>query len=142
MTALITLIGKKLAKEGELFVYLGSGPTCKKCRLKTVCSNLQEGRTYRIVKIRDKEHTCDLHEEGVAVVEVEQMPAEVNVRKEEAEGTAVSYQPIKCDNTTCNEYGACVPRIKEKEYKIVEVMEDVECPRGFSLKKVAIDDLE
>lgn len=139
--ALITLIGKNLAKGGVEFIYLGQSQTCKKCRLKTVCSNLKERRTYRVVKVREKEHKCALHEGGVVVVEVEQLPAEVNIRKEEAEGTAVAYQPIKCNNVMCNEYTACVPGIKEKEYKIVKTMDNVECPLGYALKKVALDDL-
>jgi hypothetical protein len=140
--ALITLVGKKMAKEGEEFVYMGLSQTCKKCRLKTVCSNLKEGRTYRIVKVRDKEHKCDLHEEGVMVVEVEQLPAEVNIRKEEAEGTAVAYHPVRCDEVLCKDYDACVPGIKEKDYKIVETIGDVDCPKNYKLKKVRIDDLE
>lgn len=139
---LITLIGKDLAKNGVEFVYVGQTQTCKKCRLKTVCSNLREGRTYHIVKVREKEHKCALHEGGVMVVEVEQLPAEVNIRKEEAEGTVVAYQPIKCNNSLCNEYTACVSGIKEKEYKIIRTMDDVECPIGYTLKKVALDDLK
>ena len=139
---LITLVGKKMAKEGVEFVYLGINDICRSCRLKTVCSNLQEGRTYRIVKIRDKTHECPLHEEGVVVVEVEKLPIEVNIKKEEAEATAVSYHAIKCDRVLCDEYDACVPGIREKDYRILEVVGDVKCPRGLSLRKVLIDDIK
>ena len=139
---LITLVGKKMAEEGNEFVYLGINEICRGCRLKTVCSNLQEGRTYRIIKVRDKTHECPLHEGGVMVVEVEKLPVEVNIKKEEAEATAVSYHAIKCDKAMCPEYNACVPGIKEKEYRIVEVVGDVECPKGFSLRKVLIDDIK
>ena len=140
--ALITLIGKKLAKKDNEFVYAGLNQTCKKCRLKTVCSNLNEGRAYRILKVREKEHKCPLHDGGVAVVEVEQLPASVNIRKEEAEGTAVAFHPIKCDNTPCMEHNACVSGIKEKEYRIVKTVGDVQCPKGYALKRVEIDDLK
>ncbi|MCD6447453.1 MAG: UPF0179 family protein [Thermoplasmata archaeon] len=139
---LITLIGKKLAQEGNEFVYLGITQQCKNCRLKTVCSNLQEGRTYRITKIRDKTHQCKIHDGGVIVVEVEKLPAEVNVKEKEAEATAIEYHRIKCNNVACKEYEACVPKIKEKEYKIIEVKGNVECPRGFKLKKILVDDIK
>ena len=57
---LVTLIGKKLAKVGNEFVYLGITQKCRNCRLKTVCSNLQEGRTYKIERGRlyFKPHTA------------------------------------------------------------------------------------
>lgn len=140
--ALITLVGKKLAKVGNEFIYVGITQKCRNCRLKTVCSNLQEGRTYKIVKIRDKSHDCDLHEEGVIAVEVEKMPAVVNVKSEEAEATAVNHHKINCDDTFCKEYEACVPPIKEKEYKILKVIGDVKCPKGYKLRKVEIDDMK
>ena len=118
---LITLVGKKLAKKGTVFVYVALNKQCKKCRLKTICSNLQEGREYKIVKIREKSHKCDIHEDNlVVVVEVEKLPAEVNIRKEESEATVVAYHPIKCNKTSCEEHEGCVPGIKEKEYKIIE----------------------
>lgn len=139
---IITLVGKKLAKVGNEFIYLGITQKCRNCKLKTVCSNLQEGRIYKIVKLRDKEHACSLHEEGVVAVEVQKLPHEVNVKKEEAEATAVAFHKIKCNNISCNEYMFCHPPIKEKEYKIVEVKEDVECPRGYNLKRILIDDLK
>ena len=139
---MITLVGKKLAEVGNEFIYIGITQKCRSCRLKTVCSNLQEGRTYRITKVRDKTHECPLHENGVVVVEVEKLPAEVNIKREEAEATAVSYHAIKCDRVMCPEYNACVPGIKEKEYRIVEAVGDVECPREIPLKKVLIDDIK
>ncbi len=139
--ALITLVGKKLAEVGNEFIYIGITQKCRSCRLKTVCSNLQEGRAYKVVKIRDKSHDCDLHEEGVVAVEVEKLPAIVNIKSEEAEATAVNYHKINCDNNFCKEYEACVPIIKEKEYKILKLIGDVKCPEGYKLKKVEIDDM-
>ena len=56
---MVTLIGKKLAKEGNEIMYLGITQKCKNCKLKTVCSNLQEGRVYKIVKVREKFHEAD-----------------------------------------------------------------------------------
>jgi len=136
----VTLIGKKLAKEGVEFIYLGITKTCRSCKLKTVCSNLEEERRYRIKKVRNKSHKCSLHGEVVAV-EVEKMPIVVNVKKEQAEATAVEYHPINCDFVGCKEYQHCNAPIKEKEYRILNVIGDVECPKGYDLKKIEIDDM-
>lgn len=69
---LVTLIGEKLANEGEEFIYLGPNKECGNCKLKTVCFNLKPGRTYKITKIRDKRHSCNVHDENVIVVEVQE----------------------------------------------------------------------
>ena len=67
---LVTLIGERLAKEDEEFIYLGPNNDCRRCKLKTVCFNLKPGRRYKIIDIRDKRHSCELHEGNAAVVEV------------------------------------------------------------------------
>ena len=72
---LVTLVGEQLAVEGEEFTYLGSNNECRNCQLKTVCFNLKPGRKYRITKLRDKHHDCNIHEGKVIVVEVEELPA-------------------------------------------------------------------
>ena len=72
--ALITLIGKKLAIEGSKFIYLGTNNGCRKCKLKTVCFNLKPGSTYKITKIRDKPHSCNVHYGNVVPVEVQEIP--------------------------------------------------------------------
>lgn len=138
---LVTLIGKKLAKVGNEIIYVGITQKCKNCKLKTVCSNLQEGRRYRITKVRNKFHECGLHDGGVVAVEVEKLPAVVNIKKEQAEATAINFRQVRCDNISCKEYDYCNSPIKEKEYRIVKVVGDVECERGNELKKVMIDDL-
>lgn len=70
---LVTLIGEKLANEGDKFIYLGPNNGCASCKLKTVCFNLKPGKHYNIVKVRDKRHSCDVHDEGVIVVEVQEL---------------------------------------------------------------------
>ena len=42
----ITLIGKKLAKEGEEFFFEGEAPECEQSRLKNTCMGLERGRRY------------------------------------------------------------------------------------------------
>jgi uncharacterized protein (UPF0179 family) len=70
---LVTLIGEKLAKENDEFIYLGPQNDCKNCKLKTVCFNLKTGGRYKITKVRDKRHSCSLHEGNAAVVEVQEI---------------------------------------------------------------------
>jgi uncharacterized protein (UPF0179 family) len=70
---LVTLIGEKLANEGAEFLYLGPNNGCRNCKLKTVCFNLKTGKKYKITKIRDKRHNCNIHDENVQVVEVQEL---------------------------------------------------------------------
>lgn len=138
--AFVTLIGKTLAKEGTEFTYVGITRKCRNCKLKTVCSNLKTGRSYRIFKVREKEHECDLHQGGVMAVEIEKLPIQVAVKKKQAEGTVTSFTEENCEEHTCKNFYLCHPGINEKEYTIVEVLEDIKCPLGYKLKKVVLDD--
>jgi len=136
----VTLIGEKLAKKGNEFVYFGITQQCRGCKLKMVCSNLKEGRKYRIIKVRDAHHECGLYEGGVVAVEIEKLPTITTIGKESAEGTKVTYKEVECNNVGCENYKLCHPGVKEKKYNIIGVIEDVECPLGYELKKVALDD--
>jgi len=137
----VTLIGEKLAKEGNEFVYFGITKQCRGCKLKMVCSNLKEGRKYRITKVRENaHHNCGLYEGGVVAVEIEKLPIITTISKESAEGTKVTYKEVDCDNISCENYRLCHPGVKETKYNIIEVIEDVKCPLGYELKKVALDD--
>ncbi len=135
----VTLVGVKIAKEGNEFLYYGMANTCKNCKLKNVCLNLEEGRVYKILKVREKKHDCPLHEGGVIAVEVEKIPYKINVKEQEAEATSISFKPIRCNEFSCNEYQFCNPKIKEKEYRILRVLGNVECIKGYKLKKIVID---
>jgi uncharacterized protein (UPF0179 family) len=72
---LITLIGEKLANKGTKFKYLGPNNGCENCKLKKLCFNLKQNSIYKITKIRDKRHDCNVHEENVTVVEVQELPS-------------------------------------------------------------------
>ena len=70
---MITLIGKDLAKKGNEFIFYGPANECNDCRFKSSCvGNLEEGRKYKIVDIKDNEQKCLIHAENVVIpVEVE-----------------------------------------------------------------------
>ena len=139
---LVTLIGEKLAVEGEEFVYLGANNECKNCKLKTVCFNLKPGRKYKISKLRDKQHNCNVHEGNVIVVEVIEMPITAAIDKKLSEGTSTKVDPIECKNIGCNSYEICTNRAlqKDKTYKIKKAYDKIDCPKGYNLYKIDIVD--
>ena len=91
--SLVTLIGEKLAKESDEFIYVGPNNECRNCKLKTVCFNLKLGRQYKIIKIREKRHSCNIHEGDVAVVEVQEMPITTTIDKKLSEGSISKIEP-------------------------------------------------
>ncbi len=139
---LVTLVGEQLALEGQEFTYLGSNSECRNCQLKTVCFNLKQGRTYRITKIRDKSHDCNIHEGKVIVVEVEELPLTVAISKEHPEGATISIEKKDCKNIGCEVYDICTNTAFQngKNYTIKKVYEKIKCPRHFELYKVDVID--
>ncbi|MBD3263343.1 hypothetical protein GF374_03110 [Candidatus Woesearchaeota archaeon] len=140
--ALVTLIGEKLAIEGEEFIYLGPNSECKNCRLKTVCFNLKPGRKYKIEKLREKQHDCNVHEGKVVVVEVSEMPISTAIDKNLPQGTTTKVEKNDCGNIGCNNYEICtnIALQKNKTYKIKKVYGKINCPKGYNLYKVDLED--
>ncbi|MDK2790268.1 MAG: uncharacterized protein PWP15_775 [Methanothermococcus sp.] len=140
----ITLIGSELAKTGNEFIYVGLLEECESCRFKRIChNNLEEGKRYKIVSVRSANHPCDIHENGVKVVEV--VPAEFVIiieSKKALEGVTLSHSDIQCDNVLCENYLLCHPEGICEKYKVVSVLnEKIKCPKGISVKKVVISPL-
>jgi len=139
---LVTLVGEHLAVEGEEFTYLGSNSECRNCQLKTVCFNLKPGRQYRITKLRDKHHDCNVHEGTVIVVEVEELPLTVSIPKNISEGATTTIEKQDCKNIGCNSYEICTSEALQngKTYTIKKVYERIQCPKNHELYKVDITD--
>ncbi len=138
----VTLVGETQAKEGQMFVFVGPLTECRDCRLKTVCFNLQEGRTYIIKSVRTIHHDCKVHEGGVRVVEVEKAPIRTTIPARAAlEGTTYAWQGKECQNLGCSRYILCTPKgMKAAEkYRVVKVVGYVDCPDGEVLKEVVLD---
>ena len=137
---LVTLIGEKLAVEKDEFIFLGPQNDCKNCKLKTVCFNLKQGRRYKIIKVRDKKHSCNIHEGSAAVVEVQEMPTYVAVDEKISEGRATKIEKRECKNISCEHYSLCFNRgIQEnKEYQIKKIHETINCPAGYNLRKAEL----
>jgi len=139
---LVTLIGEHLAVEGEEFTYLGSNNECRNCQLKTVCFNLKPGRSYRVSKLRDKRHACDVHEGNVVVVEVEELPITVAVTKEPKEGATTTVTKKECKNIGCDFFEICTTSAFQdgKDYAVKKVYGKIDCPKHDVLFKVDITD--
>ena len=138
----IALVGKRNARVGYEFQYIGLSHDCRECPLKNVCGSLEQGKIYRVVSMRDKEHPCRSHDmNSVATVEVEEMPAEIVVpRKIAIEGTIFTYEGSKCDRHNCKYYTECnIMGLKNgTRLKIEKIIENVDCPDGRQLSKVLV----
>ncbi len=128
---IITLVGKELAKEGVEFQYLGPLMECRTCRLKNACFSLVEGKWYRVVKVRDKEHECKIHDGGVAVtVEVEEIPVPILLDiKTIVEGEILEYHRLHCKDVKCNDMDLCrPPGLRDgTRIKIVKILGKEKC---------------
>jgi len=139
---LVTLIGEKLAKENDEFIYLGPQNDCKNCKLKTVCFNLKPGGRYKITKVRDKRHSCSVHDGNAAVVEVQEMPIITSIDKRISEGNITKIEKKECNNIGCKHYKLCFSiRIQhDKQYKVEKIYEHIECQEGYELQKAELSD--
>lgn len=138
---LVTLIGEKLAKVNLEFVYIGPQNDCRNCKLKTVCFNLKQGRHYKITKLRDKRHSCNVHDGLVAIVEVQELPIITCIDKKFSKGDTSKIEVKNCNNIGCKHYEICMtPLQKDKEYKIIKTFEDIDCAIGYTLQKAELTD--
>lgn len=138
----VTLIGEKIAKVGSEFIYCGPLTECKDCRLKNVCFALDEGKRYRITKVRDVKHDCDVHENGARVVEVQKCETPLLVESRIAiNGSTLTYSMREpCLNIGCEHFRLCFPQyVKDGEkLKIIAVGTEVNCPVGTKLTEIKL----
>lgn len=138
----MTLIGENQAIENGEFRYIGPINECRSCKLKTVCFNLKIGRTYKIIKVRDKRHNCNLHEGKAVVVEVQELPIIVSIDKRLSEGSITKIEPKECKMINCINYEIChIATVhNDKTYRIVKIYESLECPLDYDLKRAELTD--
>ena len=133
----ITLVGLKQAKNGFSFMHEGPLKECEGCGVYSVCmTNLEPGRIYRVVDVRDKVFSCKIHEEGARVVEVTELDLEAAIESRLAfPDGVIPYQPQECKGISCVNYRICAPQGLKKgdKYKILEVKGQVKCPLARSL---------
>lgn len=141
---MITLIGKDLAKEGNEFIFYGPAEECNDCRFKSSCvGNLEEGRKYKIVSLKDNEQKCPIHAENTVIpVEVERSGISLLTESKSIfEGSTFTYNAPNCDET-CEFMDLCFPEgLKENDKCIVlknEGKHKEECKRGYRLNKLTL----
>lgn len=138
----VTLIGEKIAKVGLEFLYTGALSDCKDCKLRNVCFALDEGKQYKIIRVRDVKHDCEIHEGGARVVEVEKTDMQMLVESRLGiAGSTMTYTPRdRCLNFACDRYRLCFPLFVKpgERFKITSVVSEVQCPEGLKLAEVRL----
>lgn len=138
----VTLIGVRMAKTGNVFVFRGKTPDCEGCKLKNTCMNLDIGGQYKVVSVRDSPPIdCAVHDKGVQAVEVVEAPWTVLLESRMVrQGSAVVYEPVTCNETGCDMFEMCQNPgpVPGNRYTIVNVVGEPnsDCIKDYSLKIV------
>jgi uncharacterized protein (UPF0179 family) len=137
---LISLIGETNAVEGFEFVYVGPTPDCKNCKVKNACMNLEEGQRYMVLRRREVEHPCKLHDK-VCVVEVERIPFDIAVDGRHAEkDTIITVETSTCLRMDCENHSICCPTFfSPGKYRVIGVGDGLVCHLGNDLKAVSVE---
>ncbi len=108
---IITLVGKRQAREGVEFLYMGRATKCIECPLRKVCCDkLEPNRAYTIVGVRDRTHDCPIHEDGVQLVEVIEGERVIALPSPQLfEGVTFTFYTRPCEKRKCEYFGACNP---------------------------------
>jgi len=145
MTAVskITVIGNRLAKPGNTFYFLKEQEECQKCKIRGTCLNLDAGRKYQIISVRNTMLlSCGLHDGGVIAVNVKNAPIDAYVDSKKAiVGSKISFDPIKMERSDSENADEDLfhPKGLEKGDKCVvkEIFESVE-KDGKTYKRVSL----
>ncbi len=139
----VTLIGSMLARPGLEFIYEGFSAECEGCKMRKTCHNLQQGKKYRIVEVRQgTKHDCPVHLESVSAVEVTESPVVALIGADMAIVNSKIQYEFSCTRTACRSYELCHPEgiIEGEKYIVGEVLGNAPdiCERGRSLKLVEL----
>ena len=138
---MITVVPEEFADIGKTFVYTGEDPLCDKCRIRSICFNLDKGARYRVKALRPTFHDCEAAEGRVRVVEVERIDREAAVDTKGAmEGATVTFSKPECPHIGCPHYLLCHPEGIDEGDKvtIVTMGKKVDCALGLSRAPVII----
>ncbi len=141
---IITLIGTRLAKVGNEFIFKGAAKECEPCKFNKTCLGLNQGSKYRIVNLRNSAKLeCFIHDSGVCAVEVIEAPIRMAIESRKAiKGSKIAYEQLSCNYPDCDNFVLCRPSgIKAGEkFSIIDVEDDLEepCNKNYQLKVVEI----
>ncbi len=140
--SVITLVGVKQAKKGFVFIHKGPSSNCEGCKYYQVCiRNLETGRVYKVVKLREKVFPCMLHEAGARVVEVVEsnilaaLPSKLAI-----EGAVITFRKGDCNVQACEHLELCAPRglANGDQCTVLKIGEKILCPNDLSLVKALL----
>jgi uncharacterized protein (UPF0179 family) len=139
---IVTLIGSGQAKLGTIFIHKGPGSKCLDCDYFKVCvQNVESGRVYEIVGVRNKFLPCSQYETEMRVVEVAdaKIPSSLPI-KQAIHDAVVVFQAPECRNEECESHELCFPLgLKAGDRcEILEVTETFQCPFETSRKRVVL----
>jgi len=136
------LTGVSQAKVGELFIHRGPGLKCGGCKYFDVCAkNLEIGRIYKIVNLRDKILTCEMHNIEMRVVEVVEAEVEAAINPKQAiEGIIFTFHPQICNRQDCENISICLPEALRDgdRCRVVNIYGALKCPRDLQLARVLL----
>jgi len=137
---IITMVGERQARPKFAFLYSGPSRACRGCGYLKVCQEkLDQGSVYEIVKVRDKEIPCNVHEDKARVVEVVEADLSVALNQRETfEGATLTIRSSECDNKSCPNFSICMPPGLQKrgKYRIIRVLGPISCPLRRPLVEV------
>ncbi|KJE49388.1 MULTISPECIES: UPF0179 family protein [Acidiplasma] len=138
----ITLIGVDLARKGDVFTFVGPlTGKCDECRIRNVCFNLEEGKRYKIVNVKEQINPCFIFNKNkVSTVEVEEMPNTFNVQysRHLIDGISLELKSMKCDYITCPFIEKCnlINYKGSKKIVVRKVLGKIKCPKGYDMREV------
>ena len=139
---LVTLVSINQAKEGFTFLHKGAAPKCEQCEYFHVCvKNLEPGRVYRVVGLREKRVQCESAETDMIVVEVIESEIEGAIPSKQAmEGAVMFFQTGECHKEGCENLDLCFPKglLNGDRCQEVKITGNLRCPQGLSLTKVVL----
>lgn len=141
MKKIITLVDPERAQKGYQFVHYGSAEECEDCDFRMVCiDNLEEGRKYEVIGLKDLEHECELYG-TVRVVEVKESDHLLAVDPKYAFiGSSIHFTPVGCGNVFCENSKFCNPEgiTEGDKCEIVDTFGKIECEKGYDLQTIKV----
>ncbi len=141
--ARVSFIGTQIAKEGLEFTFAGPLQECSSCKVKNVCFSLEQGRDYRITKVREKTNPCGIFlGDRATAVEVEELDGFLNVKYDLSiqEGSTINTISMKCDNHACRNIETCnLIFMKEGvKAKIESAGDKIDCPKRYDMRRIKV----
>lgn len=139
----VTVVGEKWARVGARFLNDHPCEAARGCPIAQACQNLPWNRPFVVTAVRGVHHdVCTLHEGGVRVVEVEELPLAASLEVSKTRGTAAHWMPPVCHMRGCPNWDRCFSPslVPGRDYELERVEGPLQCPMGYALVGVVLRD--